>query len=120
MSARSLVAVVSAFAAFAVAATAQAAPAPSRASDDGAVVVSVTDLDLGQPAGAQAALRRIRHAADTVCGGAPHPAELDRGSLYRACMSDAVGDAVAALGAPLVTALNTGNTAAASIVTASR
>jgi UrcA family protein len=55
--------------------------------------VSVGDLDLSTKAGACAALRRIKHAADEVC---PYEdeRELSMVRVHRECLQDAVTRAV--------------------------
>lgn len=93
------------FAAAATTAPAVAAPA-SPASDQVSVPVGLGDLNLGSGAGAEIALRRIHNAARSICGGTPDVRELDRAAAYTDCMSRSVGQAVASLDSPLVTALN--------------
>jgi UrcA family protein len=70
------------------------------------IKVSFADLDLSTQAGAATLYHRIRGAARTVCG--------DEGSSYtdkaiwRACFNRAVGDAVAKVNNPQLTALHQG------------
>jgi UrcA family protein len=101
------VAAVSACAAFA-----SPALAGSMAPDGASVTVSVQDLDLNHQAGATVALQRIRAAARTVCGSAPHITDLTNDATYRSCVSEAVERGVQTLGAAKVTALNGGPAAA--------
>jgi UrcA family protein len=70
--------------------------------------VTYSDLNLTNPAGAEAMLRRIKHAASKVCGGTPSPRTLVEMRHYRMCVRAAVEDAVRRLNAPLVTALLNG------------
>ena len=110
-------AAVAGFAAL-VSAAAHAAPASNPTSDVVTVskTVSVADLDIGSPAGANAALARLRYAAKAACdpGGTP----LDGGTQYRACVSDAVDRAVASLGSPVLTAINSGHDQTAAVLAA--
>jgi UrcA family protein len=92
--------------------------APANDPDTVSVSVSITGLNPASLAGAQGVLRRIRTAADGLCGGAPDPRDLDRGATYQACMTETVNRAVASLDLPMVSALNAGGSAA--IVSASR
>jgi UrcA family protein len=66
--------------------------------------VPLGDLDLNRMSGAKAAFDRIRFAARKVCGVRPSPSDLVATHDHRACVGLAVGNAVAALDAPLVTA----------------
>ena len=95
-----------AFAALGAAANAQTASPASSDPDASFKRVSVADLDLGQAAGARAALGRIRMAAVDVCGGQPSPLELDRVGDFKLCVQAAIDGAVAQLRSPLATAMN--------------
>ena len=86
------------------------APGAANASDAAtatirkSIAVRISDLDLSRPADAATLYRRIRRAAERVCGdglssGSPIAAEPQRD-----CMQNAIADAVAALKQPLVTA----------------
>jgi UrcA family protein len=66
------------------------------------------DLNLGNPTGAKAMLRRIAKAAELVCGGRPDMREMSDRSVFKTCVRVAVADAVGQLNAPLVTALHEG------------
>ena len=81
----------------ALAAGAQAADAPQ-------VHVTYADLNVGTTAGAMRLYRRIRAAADQVCG-VPGTWELARVGQIKACAARAVADAVAAVNAPALTAV---------------
>ena len=87
------------------AATASSVAAQTLPGDPVSVTVKVGDLDLGGDDGARIALRRIRAAAEWVCGEAPYAFDLPRYALYRNCVSGAVKAAVETLAAPRVTAL---------------
>jgi UrcA family protein len=63
-------------------------------------VVQYADLNLGNPAGARALYTRIQAAARSLCS----PARRD----HRACVNDAVSEAVSRLNLPLVSALHHG------------
>jgi UrcA family protein len=94
--------------------------APAAASNPDAVSVRVAlgDLNLGDVAGATIALARIHNAAGSICGAAPYALDLDRTAAYRECMATTVGEAVASLASPTVTALYNGQRAM--VLTASR
>ena len=66
--------------------------------------IKLGDLDLGRPAGAQAAVNRIRRAARAVCGEhlrSSYPLSLS--GRWRACTKVSMRDAVTRLDRPLVT-----------------
>ncbi len=86
-------------------ATAHAAPS-APAADTASVKVQTADLDLNTQAGAAVALRRIRAAANEVCGGQPDIGDLQPYADYRACMKATVDRTVAAIGNPTLAALN--------------
>jgi UrcA family protein len=66
--------------------------------------VRVGDLNLQHQDGAKVALRRIKSAATSFCGGEVNtPLELSRS--FRSCRQAMTGKAVEQLDAPLVTAL---------------
>jgi len=85
-------------------------PAWSGTPDVRSVTVSYADLDLSSPAGANALYRRIQAAAKQVCGHAG--ADLIEQSIWKACYRNAIGDAVAKVNNPVLTAVHTGNRAA--------
>jgi UrcA family protein len=78
------------------AATVKASPLSESVS----IKVKYSDLDLGTTAGAKTLLRRIRGAAEEICG-------VD--GINRPCVEDTVNGAVARLNSPVVTALNGGD-----------
>jgi UrcA family protein len=77
-------------------AAAAAAAADARIGDSGDDVVSVKveygDLNLTTQKGKDALERRIRHAADLVCGS-PDARSLVMSAEYRACMTSATNTA---------------------------
>jgi len=91
----------------ALASAAALAAAPAFAQTDAAapsMVVRYADLDLSDPAGAHAMLRRIDVAAAEVCGGQPDIRDLGRLTAFQRCRAVAAHRAVSRLDAPLVTA----------------
>lgn len=66
--------------------------------------VRFADLDLTRKAGAETLLVRIKSAARVVCEP-PQGLELTFDSLYRQCISDAIGRAVADVNAPVLAQL---------------
>jgi UrcA family protein len=64
-------------------------------------VVRFSDLDLSKADGAAALYARLRHAARVVC--APGESrEMGIAAMYRACMNDAIANAVARVDRPLL------------------
>jgi UrcA family protein len=74
-------------------------------AEDGTMRVRVGDLNVRTDAGAQAALGRIRFAAENFCG-ARNPYDLSASAQQRACFERMTGKAVDALNAPKVSALS--------------
>ena len=68
-----------------------------------------SDLNLSNRAGAEAMLNRIHSAAARACGGKPDTHQMGDMTRYRACVSEAVRNAVAELNAAMVTQLYAGN-----------
>jgi UrcA family protein len=118
MSAKTLLTAVALIGSFGFAGNALSAPATASNPDVVSVKVAVGDLNLGDVAGAAVALRRIHNAAGSICGAAPYALDLDRTAAYRQCMGATVGEAVASLASPTVTALYNGQRA--TVLTASR
>ncbi|MGD2134089.1 MAG: UrcA family protein [Maricaulaceae bacterium] len=88
---------------------ATAASGPSaRAVETRSVIVEHADLDLSNEADVRTMLRRIRAAAERVCRRASDYRDLLGRREYFECVRAAADGAVAALGAPLVTALHEG------------
>ncbi len=83
--------------AVAAAATLLALTAGARAADVAQVHVKYADLNISSPAGAAVLYRRIRVAADQVCGeyGGRGLARIARA---QACADKAIADAVASVG----------------------
>jgi UrcA family protein len=77
---------------------AQAAPATKT--------VAYADLDLSGRAGAEAVLRRIERAAESVCGGAPSTRDMSMTIAWRKCVDESVSEAVDEVDAPLVTTIH--------------
>ena len=70
-------------------------------------VVHFGDLDLSKPAGVQALYRRIKFAAHTVCE--PYIASgIHSSGAVRACLIQAVDNAVSRVSSPALTQLHTG------------
>jgi UrcA family protein len=64
--------------------------------------VSYADLDVNKPEGAQALYKRLNRAAKTVC--APlRGRDLQRASEHRACLGEALANAVGEVNQPLLT-----------------
>lgn len=82
--------------------------APQSDPDAVSVKVAIGDLNLANRAGAATALRRIHNAAGDICGARPSNLDLQRTADYRECMAATVGQAVASLASPTVTALYNG------------
>ncbi len=95
----------------AVAAQAQTAERSQDRRVTRSIPVTVADLDLAHPAGAEAALARIDRAASRACGGRANNRFVRDRQLYLACVRAATSRAVADLDAPLVTALHEGRAA---------
>ncbi len=94
MSAKTLVAVLSAAVALGPAVTAQATPASNRAGTERlSVRVSLADLDLHRAAGTTVALQRIGAAAKMVCGNESQLSGLNRYIPYVACVHSTVSAA---------------------------
>ena len=63
-------------------------------------IVRFADLDLARTAGTAALYERLRHAARVVC--APGDSrQMGLAAIYRACMDQALADAVAKIDRPL-------------------
>jgi len=74
----------------------QSAAEPMRAE----ARVAFADLNLASEAGAEALLARINVAARAVCGDRAGPMPLAERRAVRACMNEAVGQAVASIESP--------------------
>ena len=74
------------------------------------IKVSYADLNLSNPAGADALYGRIKHAAKQACGY--EGSSLADRRLWRICVNEAVGDAVGRVNSPLLTAAHSGKSPA--------
>jgi UrcA family protein len=77
-------------------APAQAAEWPEQKS----VEVRVGDLDLSKAEGVHTLFIRVRGAAREACNGIDSSGSLAYGMMYRACVRDAIDNAVATLNNP--------------------
>ena len=82
---------------------AAASKAP-RADDVEQVTVHFGDLNLDQPAGAAALYRRIRNAAEHVCGAPQKPGTNIPSLSWRSCVADSIKRSVIAVDRPALTA----------------
>jgi UrcA family protein len=80
----------------ALATVAFAAPSFARSDEPRQVSVSLADLNLDSPAGAESAYRRLESAARKVCKGAESRSASTQVEWKR-CMSHALGGAVASV-----------------------
>lgn len=84
---------------------------PRGASIQESVTVQYNDLDISKESGARALLLRIERASIAACGYSPYVRDPIDPTLfylmqdYRRCRAAAIGNAVASVGAPLVTRL---------------
>jgi UrcA family protein len=81
-----------------------AAPAAPSTQDVEQITVRFGDLNIDQPAGAAVLYRRIRHAAERVCGEPRLPGERAVSLDWRRCVAKAVDGAVVAVDRPALTA----------------
>ena len=117
MQTKSYLTVLTAVVALGFAAASQSAFAQS--DDTVSVKVSFADLNPSTDAGAKVMLRRIRNAANSICGPAPtNPIDRMMGP-YDTCIKETVSQAVSQLNSPLVTALYSGKTKSAGTILAS-
>jgi|SRR5271169_2430515 len=84
-------------------ALAAASNAPA-AADVNQTTVRFGDLNIDTPAGAAALYRRIRHAAQGVCGDPQPPASHMTSPSWRNCVAQSIDRAVAAVDRPALTA----------------
>jgi UrcA family protein len=80
------------------------------AGDVGQITVHFGDLNLDQPAGAAALYRRIRLAAERVCGDPLPPGSLIPSHFWRSCVAQAIERSVIAVDRPALTAYYRGHT----------
>ena len=81
-------------------------------ADDGvrSIKVGYSDLDLNTQAGAASLYSRIRGAARQVCGY--EGSTFTDKAIWKGCFNGAVGDAVAKVNNPLLTAVHSGKSPA--------
>ena len=80
------------------------ASTPPAGEDVGRITVRFDDLNLEQPRGVAALYRRLRLAAEQVCGEPRLPGEPFISAAWRACVAQAVERAVVAVDRPAFTA----------------
>ena len=81
-----------------------AAPAASTATNVEQITVHFGDLNIDQTTGAVVLYRRIRHAAERVCGEREVPGSRVVSLDWRRCVADSIDRAVASLDRPALTA----------------
>jgi UrcA family protein len=74
-------------------------PASADTSDIPSVTVKFSDLDISRPAGATKLYGRIQGAANLVCSAYDHSNFMAQAN-FKACVSDAIGRAVAKVESP--------------------
>jgi UrcA family protein len=67
-------------------------------------IVHFGDLNVDRPEGAAVLYRRIRHAAEAVCGDRRDPGTQMISAHWRSCVARAIDDAVVSLDRPALTA----------------
>jgi UrcA family protein len=72
--------------------------------DVGRITVRFDDLNLEQPRGVAVLYRRLRHAAEQVCGEPQRPGEVIMSADWRVCVAQAVERAVVTVDRPVLTA----------------
>jgi UrcA family protein len=68
------------------------------------ITVHFGDLNVDRPAGSTVLYRRIRHAAEEVCGERRDPGTQMISSQWRSCVAQAIDRAVVSLDRPALTA----------------
>lgn len=91
-------------------ALAAASKAPAAADVD-QTTVHFEDLNIDRPAGTAALYRRIRHAAERVCGDPQQTGSRFLSPSWGSCVAQAVDRAVVALDRPALTAYHREHTA---------
>jgi UrcA family protein len=86
------------------------ASTPQSSEDVRRITVHFDDLNLEQPRGLAALYRRVRLAAEQVCGEPQRPGEAIISADWRACVAQAVERAVVAVDRPALTAYHRGHT----------
>jgi UrcA family protein len=80
------------------------ASTPPAGEDVRRITVRFGDLNLEQPQGVAVLYRRVRLAAEDVCGEPQRPGEAIMSADWRACVAQAVERAVIAVDRPALTA----------------
>jgi UrcA family protein len=80
------------------------ASTPPAGEDVRRITVRFDDLNLEQPRGVAVLYRRLRLAAEDVCGEPQRPGEAIISADWRACVAQAVERAVVAVDRPALTA----------------
>jgi UrcA family protein len=75
-----------------------------RAEDVEQITVHFGDLNLDQPAGVAVLYRRIRNAAEQVCGAPKAPGSMIPSLAWRSCVADSIERSVIAVDRPALTA----------------
>ena len=83
--------------------SALAAPATPAARDTEQLTVYFGDLNIDQTAGAAVLYRRIKHAAERVCGEPHLPDSHMVSASWRKCVAQAIDGAVVAVDRPALT-----------------
>jgi UrcA family protein len=81
-----------------------AAPEAPTAGDVSQIAVHFGDLNIDQTAGATVLYRRIRHAAERVCGEPQLPGSHVVSPDWRRCVAQAIDQAVVSVDRPALTA----------------
>jgi len=81
-----------------------AAPAAANAGDVDQITVHFGDLNIDQTTGAIVLYRRIRHAAERVCGEPQLPGSRVVSLAWRRCVADSIDRAVISVDRPALTA----------------
>jgi UrcA family protein len=95
--------------AFGLASVASASPAPASDPDVASTTVSLAGLDLHTEAGAKTAYHRIRQAAQDVCLAETDARPVLPDASQPSCLTLTANRAIATLGSPMVSALNSGH-----------
>jgi UrcA family protein len=88
-----------------------AAAAPPAEGEVNQITVRFAELNLDTPAGAAVLYRRIRHAAERVCGERQQPGTGIVSTFWRSCVAQSVARAVASVDRPALTAYHRVHTA---------
>jgi len=89
-------------------------------NDQITIQVSVGDLNLSSEAGAQAALARIHHAAQDICGDDGNRTSLTDQAKLRACIDSTVERAMVTSNLPTLIAVSHGRPVTTAVASANR